>query len=250
LRSEDFITLSARNQEEQRCYHTDCFTCAHCRASIDPQCQKFCCAKLSVSSGKKKRTTKTTSIQGESSRDGDHDDDDEEERPLHQECYSRHFGYMCVVCDKPLPLVTTFSEIKGGDQLQNDKIDEKSRKNATVKFIKHPYFDTERMCPHHAQASPFFGIPRDADPDGAIDDVSDHTHTTTSEETKIVSVRRCAGCHRFEPAFASPSKHFIDVGDSDTGRCVCLACVSTVVMTSDDVVPLWDKVSHIRPQSR
>jgi hypothetical protein len=105
------------------------------------------------------------------------------------------------------------------------------------------------MCPHHAQASPFFGIPRDAHPDNAIDDVSHHTHTTTSEETKIGSVRRCAGCHRFEPAFASPSKHFIDVGDSDTGRCVCLACVGTVVMTSDDVVPLWDKVSDMRPHS-
>ena len=203
-----------------------------------------------MSSGKKKRTTKKTAVQGETSRDGDHDDGDEERRPLHQECFYRHFGYMCVVCDKPLPLVTTFSEIKGGDHLQNDKAEEKSRKNATVKFIKHPYFDTERMCPHHVQASPFFGIPRDAHPDNAIDDVSHHTHTTTSEETKIGSVRRCAGCHRFEPAFASPSKHFIDVGDSDTGRCVCLACVGTVVMTSDDVVPLWDKVSDIRPHSR
>ena len=251
LRSEGYINFSSCNWEEQRCYHIDCFTCAHCQAPIDPRCQKYLCVtKLSVSSSKKKRTTKKTAIQGETSRDGDHDDGDEERRPLPQECFSRHFGYMCVVCDKPLPLVTTFSEIKVGDHLQNDKAEEKSRKNATVKYIKHPYFDTERMCPHHAQASPFFGIPRDAHPDNAIDDVSHHTHTTTSEETKIGSVRRCAGCHRFEPAFASPSKHFIDVGDSDTGRCVFLACVGTVVMNSDDVVPLWCKVSDIRPQSR
>ena len=248
LRSEGYINFFSCNLEEQRCYHIDCFTCAHCQAPIDPRCQKYLCAtKLSVSSGKKKRTTKKTTIQDETSRDGDYDDGDEERRLLHQECFSRHFGYMCVVCDEPLPLV---SEIKGGDHLQNDKAVEQSMKNAIVKCIKHPYFDTEMMCPHHVQASPLFGMPRDTGPDDAIDDVSHHTHTTTSEETKIGSVRRCAGCHRFEPVFASPSKHFIDVGDSDTGRCVCLACVGTVVMTSDDVVPLWDKVSDILPYSR
>ena len=65
--------------------------------------------------------------------------------------------------------------------------------------------------------------------------------TTTSEEV-IGEIRRCAGCHRFEPLFASPTKHFIDVGDSNTGRCVCLACCRTVVTSNDDAVPLWDKV--------
>jgi hypothetical protein len=243
LRREGCINFSPRNHGEQWCYHSNCFTCAHCQAPIDPRCQKLCSAKLSLSSGKKKRTTKTKTLQGETSRDGDHDSG-VEERPLHQECYSRHLGYMCVVCEKPLPLVTTISEIKGGDHLQNDKAKEKSMNNATVKYIKHPYFVTERMCPQHA-ASSFFGIPKDADSNDAIDDVSHHTHTNSSEDTKIGSVRRCAGCHRFEPAFASPSKHFINVGDSDTGRCVCLACVGTVVMTFEDVVPLWAKVSDV-----
>ena len=86
------------------------------------------------------------------------------------------------------------------------------------------------------------------DPDGndAANDAEDTAgrssmNTTMSEEV-IGEIRRCAGCHRFEPLFASPDKHFIDVGDSDTGRCVCLACCRTVVTTSDDVVPLWEKV--------
>ena len=32
------------------------------------------------------------------------------------------------------------------------------------------------------------------------------------------------------------------MGDSDTGRCVCLACCRTVITNSTDIVPLWDKV--------
>ena len=39
LRSEGYINFSSCNQEEQRCYHIDCFTCAHCQAPIDPRCQ-------------------------------------------------------------------------------------------------------------------------------------------------------------------------------------------------------------------
>lgn len=61
-------------------------------------------------------------------------------------------------------------------------------------------------------------------------------------EAVIGEIRRCAGCHRFEPLFAAAAKHFIDVGDKDTGRCVCLACCRTVITSSDDVIPLWDKV--------
>lgn len=65
---------------------------------------------------------------------------------------------------------------------------------------------------------------------------------TSTEDTGIGEVRRCTGCHRFEPKFASTSKHFIDVGDSDTGRCVCLECCDSIVTTSDEVIPLWGKV--------
>jgi len=72
------------------------------------------------------------------------------------------------------------------------------------------------------------------------------TSTTASKECKIVgSIRQCMGCHRLEPLLASSTKHFVDVGNSNTRMCLCLACMTTVVLTSDDVVPLWHKVSEI-----
>ena len=55
-------------------------------------------------------------------------------------------------------------------------------------------------------------------------------------------IRQCAGCHRFEPSLASPAKHFVDVGDTNSGQCLCLACCRTVVTSSEDAVPLWNKV--------
>jgi len=165
---------------------------------------------------------------------------------------------MCVVCEKPLPMVTALSKTKGGGDRSDsyDYHDDKAKKEwkikTMVKYIKHPYFDTERMCPHHATSASLGNLGED-DSDAplsmeggvsGIEGIDDRSHqTSTSEETRIGSGRRCAGCHRFEPAFASPSKHFVDVGDKNTGRCVCLACMRTVVVTSDDVVPLWEKVS-------
>jgi len=134
-------------------------------------------------------------------------------------------------------------------------------KSTKVEFLKHPFFDNERMCPHHATSSSSTNtrttsLQQQNNPyqqqvnESNGDDNSRHNSssgyrdsglTTTSEEV-IGEIRRCAGCHRFEPLFASPTKHFIDVGDSNTGRCVCLACCRTVVTSNDDAVPLWDKV--------
>ncbi len=108
-------------------------------------------------------------------------------------------------------------------------------------FLKHPFFERERMCPSHA-------ISRRGNLDGEGDDQQQENQqqqqvvSIASTEDEIGEIRRCAGCHRFEPIFASPNKHFIDVGDSDTGRCVCLACCRTVVTTSQDATPLWEKV--------
>jgi hypothetical protein len=94
------------------------------------------------------------------------------------------------------------------------------------------------MCPHHAKKR----WPQDGEIQQFRNE-DDNVAVTTSEEAKIGEIRRCAGCHRFEPNFAS-SKHFIDVGDADTGRCVCLACCRTLVTTSDEAIPLWEKVMN------
>jgi len=120
-------------------------------------------------------------------------------------------------------------------------------KSTKVEFLKHPFFDKERMCPHHAGTitSNTHVTMRQRDPhrpQPPQDANRNSIMNTTMSEEVIGEIRRCAGCHRFEPLFASPTKHFIDVGDSNTGRCVCLACCRTVVTTSDEVIPLWDKV--------
>jgi hypothetical protein len=48
--------------------------------------------------------------------------------------------------------------------------------------------------------------------------------------------RRCTGCFRFEP-IAAP---FADLNDEN--RCVCDACLRSVIVDSDDAKPLWAKV--------
>jgi hypothetical protein len=184
---------------------------------------------------------------------GNDDGDDEDEHPLHQMCFSQHFGYMCVVCEKPLPMVTTVTKIKTDNRRDDydEKIDKTNvtlKKNAIVQYIKHPYFVTERMCPHHASSTSTrdeFEAPRSKGDKGigGFEAGLDGSHHTTTCEKRIGSIRRCAGCHRFEPKYASPSKHFVDVGDSNTGRCVCLACMRTMVVTNDDIIPLWEEVS-------
>jgi hypothetical protein len=103
-----------------------------------------------------------------------------EKQPMHRGCYAEIFGIKCSVCSKSIPA--------GPD--------------GNVSFVKHPFFDTEQMCPHHAQST----------------------------------TRRCTGCHRFEPEHAP----FADL--NDVGRCVCMACCRSVIVDSQDAQPLWDKV--------
>jgi hypothetical protein len=52
--------------------------------------------------------------------------------------------------------------------------------------------------------------------------------TRPASASALGAVRRCAGCHCFEPQCAE--RRFVDVGVGDgEGRCVCLACCRTVV---------------------
>ncbi|GFH45732.1 hypothetical protein CTEN210_02206 [Chaetoceros tenuissimus] len=71
-----------------------------------------------------------------------------------------------------------------------------------VSYLKHPFFDDEYMCPKHSQDS----------------------------------YRKCTGCFRFEPI----ARSFADLNDDN--RCVCDACLRTVIVDSDDAKPLWNKV--------
>jgi hypothetical protein len=140
-----------------------------------------------------------------------------EEHPFHRQCFADYFGWTCVVCEQTLPVKRTIN----GDSSSNK-----------FEFLKHPFFEKERMCPHHAVSAR-----SNAEEDESCLATSESADTT---EGGIGSIRRCSGCHRFEPI--SPNKHFIDLGDSDTGRCVCLACCRTAVTTSQDAEPLWEKV--------
>jgi hypothetical protein len=103
-----------------------------------------------------------------------------DKQPMHRKCYAELYGIKCAVCKQSIPA--------GSD--------------GKVSFVKHPFFDTEQMCPHHARNR----------------------------------TRRCTGCHRFEPE----DDPFADL--NDVGRCVCLACCRSVVVDSDDAQPLWAKV--------
>jgi len=108
------------------------------------------------------------------------EDEAGEKHPLHKECFSELYGVKCTVCKKAIPA--------GPD--------------GKVSFVKHPFFDTEQMCPSHA-SSPG---------------------------------RRCTGCHRFEPQ----DEPFADLGD--VGRVVCYSCCRTAIVDSSDAEPLWKSV--------
>lgn len=103
-----------------------------------------------------------------------------EKQPLHRQCYAGLYGVKCAVCKQSIP----------------------AGEDGKVSFVKHPFFDTEQMCPRHA-----------SNPG-----------------------RRCTGCHRFEPE----DEPFADLNDS--GRCVCFACCRSVVVDSDEATVLWNKV--------
>lgn len=109
-------------------------------------------------------------------------DDRSNKHPLHRQCYAELYGVKCSVCRKSIPV--------GPD--------------GKVSFVKHPFFDKEQMCPHHAKSPG----------------------------------RRCTGCHRFEPE----GEPFAEL--SDNGRCVCFSCCRSVVVDSVDAQPLWDSVIY------
>ena len=100
--------------------------------------------------------------------------------PHHPKCFSQRYAATCCVCKQKLP----------------------ANEDGTISFVKHPFFDTEEMCPKHA----------------------------------LESKRRCTGCHRFEP----DHEHFIDLDDGD--RCICYSCCRSVVVDSNDAAPLWHRV--------
>ena len=107
-------------------------------------------------------------------------DERSDKHPLHRQCYAELYGVRCAVCRKSIPA--------GPD--------------GKISFVKHPFFDQEQMCPHHAKSP----------------------------------ARRCTGCHRFEPQ----GEPFAEL--SDNGRCVCYSCCRSVVVDSADAKPLWDSV--------
>jgi len=109
----------------------------------------------------------------------DDDDDDGIKYPLHKKCYDELYGFKCTVCQQTI-----------------------KSENGRVSYIKHPFFDSEYMCPRH----------------------------------KEEAGRRCTGCHRFEPI----GKGFAELSDAD--RCVCDSCLRSVIVDSNDAKPLWDNV--------
>ncbi|KAL7522664.1 hypothetical protein ACHAWX_007359 [Stephanocyclus meneghinianus] len=189
------IHVSRRSGEKR--YHQHCFLCVHCHMVIDPKSQPFCFDAIPDN-----RTNGAVN----------------EEHPFHRQCFADYFGWVCVVCDKTLPV---------------KKTQENGSSQSKFEFLKHPFFEKERMCPHHALPQ----NSRGADNEESVLIAAGNIDTT---EGGIGCIRRCSGCHRFEP-ISCPDKRFIDV-DSGAGRCVCLACCRTVVTTSQEAEPLWEKV--------
>ena len=100
--------------------------------------------------------------------------------PHHPRCFSQRYASTCCICREKLP----------------------ANEDGTISFVKHPFFETEEMCPRHA----------------------------------LEGKRRCTGCHRFEPDF----ENFVDLDDGD--RCLCFSCCRSVVINSKDATPLWSLV--------
>ena len=322
-----------------RRYHIGCLVCFHCHALVNPQREEFCYCK---SKNKKRGGTTRMREQARQPRgreevntntDNEADSkesrrrisypEDDDEHPFHRACYAHHFGWLCVVCEKPLPIVTTkiiddsshdtatrntgnkaavnsntisfthtaaaaaaagstdTTTFPSGNQNAFDEtvmVDNSSpgvtcsnqnvkpRKITKVEFIKHPFFSNERICPHHVKTVvtsdilmlqqqhrhqcvevDYFYPSRVGGSEGeenlliSVGSSSMDTSATEIGESESKTIRRCAGCHRFEPM--SPAKHFANVGDQKSGQCLCLACCRTVVTSSDDVIPLWDRVS-------
>jgi hypothetical protein len=106
---------------------------------------------------------------------------------MHKHCHAELYGKRCTVCR---------------NNIQSDS-------NGRIQFIRHPFFETEIMCPKHREDS----------------------------------YRRCTGCSRFEPGGTGGGGgggSFADLNDN--GRCVCDSCLRTVIVDSEDAKPLWEKV--------
>jgi hypothetical protein len=222
-----------------------------------------------------------------------HAEDDDDEHLFHRACSAHRFGWLCVVCEKPLPMVTTrisideaadhdvaTSNMSSSEATisttsgnRNDALDgsivanfpnlgltrtrrPRTATTTTVQFLKHPFFSHERICPHHHVGTPPMLQQHHKLQKHVVLDYSYHsrgedscgeaTNTTTVCDERRTAIRQCAGCHRFEPSLTSQqAKYFVDVGDPNSGQCLCLACCKTVVTSSEDVIPLWDRVRNV-----
>lgn len=160
-------------------YHPECFRCFACGEKIEAMSNFY--FKAAMGEG-----DSTGGVPASASKDNS-GDSKKTLYPYHAECYTLHKAKKspCVVCQNPIP-----TNAHGG-----------------MLFIKHPFFENERMCPDHVN-------PTDGNP----------------------TCRRCTGCRRFEPNNA----RFVDLGDGH--RCVCFSCVRTVIMDGAGVDPLWSRL--------
>lgn len=70
----------------------------------------------------------------------------------------------------------------------------------------HPFFPSERICAAHNECQ----------------------------------ITKCTACQRFEPGIGSGREEFSDLQDND--RKLCPACLRTVIVDSQDAIPLWSSV--------
>jgi len=124
----------------------------------------------------------------------------------HPDCFK------CIACNEVIQHSTNFLKADLGTEkeepIHKKCFDEMYGKKCTVCFdrsvaySKHVFFNDEILCTKHI-----------------TDDI-----------------RRCDACKRYE----SKSAGFIDV--TDCGRCLCSSCYRTVILNSEDMTTLWNKV--------
>ena len=130
----------------------------------------------------------------------------------HQKCFR------CSTCHDPIDLSNTFAfaEYNGVKHPMHPKcyvglyatkctVCEEAIPCGTdgkISFFKHRFFKSQNMCTQHANRI----------------------------------IRRCTGCHRFEPK-GSPFANL-----HDAGRIVCFSCCQSVIVDSEEAQTLWTKV--------
>lgn len=77
---------------------------------------------------------------------------------------------------------------------------------APTPYRYHPFFPSERICAFH-------------------------------NESEVI---KCTACQRFGPGVGSGREEFADLQDND--RKLCPACLRTVIVDSQDAIPLWSSV--------